>query len=276
MDPRPGNRASEQAQAERGADFSRLNESGLPPTPEPIEVTVKGGNGDDLELDPEHLEKVAESAMVRSLQRRIELEHTEDDLLMAQLTEEPQNLFMVPGAGEVRTSESRLTKALSRNRNREELIWYGVTPKDLMACTGDRVIIRQDTLESEYSCPECKGEGYGEEVCDGCRGEQKRDGADCRACVVSGYSRSAKWSCGKRPCAACRGVGWRAGVIIPEVAQTRPVSGIVVSLGPNTNLSKLGDRVLHSKFSGHCLTTPNGESFTIMRESEILSLIREK
>jgi co-chaperonin GroES (HSP10) len=257
-------------QADQGKDLSSLNESTLPPQPEALEVQAKT-DGQNLELTP------VEIRQTQSLKRRLELEHGANDLLMAQLTEEPETVaFTVPNFGEVETSPSRIARAITRNRNREELIWYGVTPADQMACMGDRIMVRQDTLEQEHSCRECKGLGYSEEICEVCRGEQKRDGGECPACQVLGYDRDRKWASGRKPCHSCRGTGWRAGIVIPEIAQSKPITGIVVSLGPATNLAKLGDRVLHSKFAGHSLTTGTGETFTVMRESEILSLIRER
>ena len=49
---------------------------------------------------------------------------------------------------------------------------------------------------------------------------------------------------------------------------------MVVSIGPDTKLLKLGDRVLHSKYAGHTLEMKN-ETYTYMREHEVISLLRE-
>ena len=271
-----GNTADELAQLDHGVDFEQINRSEISPSGEQLEVNVHA-DGNDIELKP------VKNHTLQVVGRGFDLQHTHADLLMAQLTEEPQQSeYMVPSAGKVLASPSRLSRALSRNANREELIWYEIRPGmqcaalDLPQNATGRVIVRQDTLEGEYSCRSCRGNGYSEEVCEVCRGEQKRDGSDCRGCVVLGYDREQKWSCGHKTCDSCRGTGWRGGIIIPEVAQGKPCSGIVVSLGPNTSVAKLGDRVLYSKYAGHALTTPEGETFTTMRESEILQLIREK
>lgn len=53
------------------------------------------------------------------------------------------------------------------------------------------------------------------------------------------------------------------------------MTGHVVSVGPQTLLAQLGDRVLFSKYAGHNINNEHG-SFQIMRESEILMLIKEK
>ena len=266
-DPKIGNRADEVAQFEKGADFE--NRSTLVEVPNPLNVDATL-EGQDLHLIPrqQHPDD-----------RKYGLQHHPLHQTLAELTDTPE--FTIGRVGKVRTSGQRMMEISSR-WNRESLVWYGITPNQMMAAldmppeSAGRVVVRMDTLESEYSCQTCKGLGYDEaEVCEQCRGEQARDGIDCDRCRVLGYSRDNKWSCGHRACTSCRGSGWRGGIIVPEVAQGRPVTGTVCSLGPGACVLRLGDRVLHSKFAGHALTTPGHETFTVMRESEIIALIEE-
>ena len=251
----------------------RLNQSSLSEG-ETISVTVKQTGG-DLELIPENLGKT---------RRPLDLVVGEHDRLMAQLVEEPdQPTFYHPVVGKVQTSGTRLAKIQARNANREALVWIEYQPGmqlaalDMPEGANGRVWVMQDTLDCEYSCRVCKGLGYDEtEDCEACRGKQERGGTPCGQCNVLGWGRKDRWSCGRRVCTSCRGSGWRGGLVIPEVAQGAPVSGVVVSLGPNTTILKLGDRCLHSIYAGHSLRAPGGKVLTVMRESEILSLIREK
>jgi co-chaperonin GroES (HSP10) len=267
-EPVLGNSASELGQFEEGVDFE-VNRSTLVEAPAVLDVEIKK-EGNDVHLVPKKEEAGNGFA----------LQHTPLHQTLAELTEVPE--FTVGRVGKVRTHPERMME-LSHRSIRESLVWYAITPHQEMAAldlppeSAGRVIVRMDTLESEYSCQACRGLGYDEaEKCETCRGEQERDGQDCPGCKVLGYSRETKWSSGHRACTSCRGTGWRSGVIVPEVAQGRPVTGVVVSAGPNTRVVRLGDRVLHSKFAGHALTTPGHETFTVMRESEIISLIEER
>jgi co-chaperonin GroES (HSP10) len=263
-DPELGNRASEQGQYEAGADFEGINRSRLAESGPVLEVKVRR-NGNDLVLEREGKRSA----------RSLELRHSETDLLAAQLTDDPEiETFSVPQVGQVKTSPGRLSQALSRNQNREQLIWFGIDGSNLAACTGDRIIVRRDTLESEYVCRTCKGKGHTEEVCKLCDGKRQKDGVACGNCRVLGFERDAPSPSGFAACGDCRGSGWRAGVIIPEVAQAKPVTGLVVSVGPATTLLKLGDRVLHSKYAGHTLEMKS-ETYTFMYEKEVISLLRD-
>jgi co-chaperonin GroES (HSP10) len=64
--------------------------------------------------------------------------------------------------------------------------------------------------------------------------------------------------------------------VIPEVAERKPITGIVVSVGPECRLYKLGDRVIHSRFAGHEMTVAKNESFVMMRECEVLSILKQR
>lgn len=264
-DPELGNRASEQGQYEQGKDFEGINTSTLPVPGPVLEVKVRR-HGGDLVMERESTSKVG---------RALELRHSETDLLASQLTEDPEMTgFQVPNVGAIETTPGRLQKALSRNQNREQLIWFGIDSSNLSAALGDRIIVRRDTLESEYICRTCRGKGYGDEVCKLCDGKQQKDGQLCKQCMVLGFEAEKPHPSGFTRCVTCSGAGWRNGVIVPEVAQGKPVTGVVVSIGPQASLLKLGDRVLHSKYSGHTLEMKS-ETYTFMREAEVISLLRD-
>src|SRR5262249_1288193 len=115
------------------------------------------------------------------------------------------------------------------------------------------------------------------EVCPTCKGSTiDIDGKSaCRSCQVLGYDRDVKHACGFTICESCRGAGSAGGIVIPETAKSQPISGIIVSCGQEVGLYQLGDRVLHSKYAGHTLVTPEGEEYTTMREHEVLQLLKE-
>jgi co-chaperonin GroES (HSP10) len=264
-DPVLGNRATEQAEFDAGKDFEGIGSSCLPMSAPMLEVRVENQHGD----------MVVKPLNPRKNGRSLELRHSETDLLAAQLTEEPElENFLVPVVGQVVSSPSRIQKAMSRNQNREQLVWFGIDSSNLSAALGDRIIVRRDTLESEYVCQSCKGKGHTDEVCKLCDGKQQKDGVACGNCRVIGFEAESPSPSGFSVCPDCRGVGWKNGIIIPEVAQGKPVTGVVVSIGPETKLCKLGDRVLHSKYAGHTLEM-KAETYTYMRETEVISLLRD-
>lgn len=271
MDPELGNRASEQGEFESGKDFSGINVSTLPESAPPLEVNA--------DFDTQELvltkKKREEAAGAYWGGRHLELRHSEHDLLASQLLEDPETTsFSIPNVGPVETSKSRISTALSRNQNREQLIWFGIDSSNVSAALGDRIIVRRDLLESEYICRTCKGKGHTDEPCKHCDGKQQRDGVTCKSCLVLGFEAEKPHPSGFTKCLDCSGAGWKNGIIIPEVAQGKPVTGVVVSLGPDTKLLKLGDRVLHSKYAGHTLEM-KAETYTFMREAEVISLLRD-
>ena len=229
-----------------------------------VEVRVEQGNGEMVVVP-----------VTASEHRKLELRHSETDILASQLLEDPETVdFTVPGVGVVQTSSSRISQAIGRNQNREQLIWFGIDSGNLSAALGDRIIVRRDLLESEYVCPGCRGSGHNNKECVQCGGKQHVGALECRTCAVLGFSGEQKHACGYEICVECNGSGWRNGIVIPEKAQGIPVTGVVVSLGPETRLLKLGDRVLHSRYAGHTLEM-RAESYTYMRESEVISLLRD-
>lgn len=267
-----GNKANEQAAVEQGADFTELNRSQLPPAGDEIEVVVES-QADGIAIRPR-----ADAPAGRGLG---EFQEGPREILRAQMMEEPDTTALEVNGIQVLARAERVAEVAKRPP-REMLIWYGAHPDYYMGMTGDRILVRRDTLELEDACKFCHGLGYLEKwECTVCRGEQvviaqNGEVRACQACVVLGYDREQRYSSGHVPCASCKGSGWRAGVIIPEVAETKPITGIVVSLGPDCKLLKLGDRIIHSRFAGHELTVSKTESFVMMREPEVLSILRSR
>lgn len=255
------NRADELSRFEAGERFENAS---VPVRGSELEVTVENGP-DGCSVVPVSVPHA----------RRLDLVHSETDLLMAQLTEDPEMTgFTVPGVGMVETGKSRIQSAIARNQNREQLIWFRIDSQNMTAAMGDRIVVRRDLLESEYICRECRGKGHTDQICGACDGKQQRDGVLCTHCRVLGFENEKPRPSGFRKCEACQGSGWRNGIIIPEVAQGKPVTGVIVSLGPETKWLKLGDRVMHSAYAGNTVHTRQ-ETYTYMRELEVISLLRD-
>jgi len=68
-----------------------------------------------------------------------------------------------------------------------------------------------------------------------------------------------------------------SGIIIPDTAQEKPQKGNVVAVGKGTKENpitvKIGDSVLYGKYAGTELKF-EGEDFLIMKESDILAIIK--
>ena len=68
-----------------------------------------------------------------------------------------------------------------------------------------------------------------------------------------------------------------SGIIIPDTAQEKPQKGNVVAVGKGTKENpitvKVGDSILYGKFAGTELKF-EGEDFLIMKESDILAIIK--
>ena len=260
------NRADEMARLEKGlaVPLDSINVTRFPESGPVLDVNLEP-EGADVKITP----------VRHSVPRRLDLVHSADDLLAAQISEDPEmTSFTVPGVGPVTTGKSRIQTAITRNQNREQLIWFGIDSANLTAALGDRIVVRRDTLESEHVCKDCKGKGHTEVVCSLCEGRQAKEGLPCKNCVALGFESEKPRPTGFNRCVSCAGSGWKNGIVIPEVAQSKPVTGVVVSLGPATQLLKLGDRVLHSRFAGHTLEM-RSEFYTFMREHEVISLLRD-
>ena len=68
-----------------------------------------------------------------------------------------------------------------------------------------------------------------------------------------------------------------SGIIIPDTAQEKPQKGTVVSVGSGTKehsmTVKAGDTILYGKYAGNELKH-EGEDYLIMKESEILAILK--
>ena len=75
----------------------------------------------------------------------------------------------------------------------------------------------------------------------------------------------------------------KGGIVLPDTAKEKPQEGKVVAVGKGKVLDngsvqalevKVGDRVLYGKYSGSEITTKEGEELLIMREVDILAIIK--
>jgi chaperonin GroES len=74
------------------------------------------------------------------------------------------------------------------------------------------------------------------------------------------------------------------GIIIPSSAQEKPVSGIIVAVGPGEKCEKthnsipvslnVGQKVLFTKWSGTEIKV-EGEDLLIMKESDVIAIIED-
>jgi chaperonin GroES len=75
----------------------------------------------------------------------------------------------------------------------------------------------------------------------------------------------------------------KGGIVLPDTAKEKPQEGKVVAVGKGRTLDngtvqapevKVGDKVLYGKYSGNEITTKDGEELLIMREEDILAVIK--
>lgn len=75
----------------------------------------------------------------------------------------------------------------------------------------------------------------------------------------------------------------KGGIVLPDTAKEKPQEGKVVAVGKGKVLEsgqvqapevKVGDRVLYGKYSGTEITTKDGEELLIMREEDILAIVK--
>ncbi|MFH1578246.1 MAG: co-chaperone GroES [Candidatus Omnitrophota bacterium] len=75
----------------------------------------------------------------------------------------------------------------------------------------------------------------------------------------------------------------KGGIVLPDTAKEKPQEGKVVAVGKGKLLEsgtlqplevKVGDKVLYGKYSGTEITTKEGEELLIMREEDILAIMK--
>lgn len=75
----------------------------------------------------------------------------------------------------------------------------------------------------------------------------------------------------------------KGGILLPDTAKEKPQEGEVVAVGKGKTCDngtvcapevKAGDKVLYGKYSGNEITTKDGEELLIMREEDILAIIK--
>ena len=75
----------------------------------------------------------------------------------------------------------------------------------------------------------------------------------------------------------------KGGIVIPDTAKEKPQEGKVVAVGKGKVLDsgavqplevKVGDKVLYGKYSGNEITTKDGDELLIMREEDILAIVK--
>ena len=75
----------------------------------------------------------------------------------------------------------------------------------------------------------------------------------------------------------------RGGILLPDTAKEKPQEGKIVAVGKGKVTDsgaisplevKVGDKVLYGKYSGSEITTIEGEELLIMREEDILAIIK--
>jgi chaperonin GroES len=75
----------------------------------------------------------------------------------------------------------------------------------------------------------------------------------------------------------------KGGIVIPDTAKEKPQEGEIVAVGKGKLLEsgsihalevKVGDKILYGKYSGNEITTKDGEELLIMREEDILAIIK--
>jgi len=76
----------------------------------------------------------------------------------------------------------------------------------------------------------------------------------------------------------------RGGIVLPDTAKEKPQEGKVVAVGKGKVLEsgkvqapevKAGDKILYGKYSGTEVTTKDGEEYIILKEEDILAIIKK-
>ncbi|HPB67463.1 MAG TPA: co-chaperone GroES [Candidatus Omnitrophota bacterium] len=76
----------------------------------------------------------------------------------------------------------------------------------------------------------------------------------------------------------------KGGIVLPDTAKEKPQEGQVLAVGKGKVLDngtvqalevKVGDHVLYGKYSGTEITTREGDDVFIMREDDILAIVKK-
>ncbi|MDD5137991.1 MAG: co-chaperone GroES [Candidatus Omnitrophota bacterium] len=76
----------------------------------------------------------------------------------------------------------------------------------------------------------------------------------------------------------------KGGIVLPDTVKEKPQEGKVVAVGKGKALDngtvqkpevKEGDVVLYAKYSGTEVTTKDGEEYLIVREEDILAIVKK-
>jgi chaperonin GroES len=74
----------------------------------------------------------------------------------------------------------------------------------------------------------------------------------------------------------------KGGIVLPETAKEKPQEGKVIAVGKGKITDKgvqplevkVGDRVLYGKYSGTEITTNEGEELLILKEEDVLAIVK--
>ena len=73
------------------------------------------------------------------------------------------------------------------------------------------------------------------------------------------------------------------GIVLPDTAKEKPQEGKVVAVGKGKKLDdgsiqalevKVGDRILYGKYSGTEISTKEGDELLIMKEDDVLAVVK--
>lgn len=75
----------------------------------------------------------------------------------------------------------------------------------------------------------------------------------------------------------------KGGIVLPDTAKEKPQEGEVVAVGKGKKLDNgsvqtldvtVGDRILYGKYSGSEISTKDGQEYLIMKEEDILAVVK--
>lgn len=75
----------------------------------------------------------------------------------------------------------------------------------------------------------------------------------------------------------------KGGIVLPDSAKEKPQEGKIIAVGKGKVLDsgsiqplevKVGDKILYGKYSGTEITTKEGEEYLIMKEEDILAIVK--